>query len=190
MGGVTKLAKKVLVVSGHPDLKNDSLANKMILKEIKKLYPEVELDILSNLYPDYQINVTAEQEKLRRADVIVFQYPLYWYMTPSLMNKWIEKVFVHGFSHGSNGNALKDKVLIASLTTGAEAAYSAETGTTIDELLAPIRLTAKLTQLNFAGHVVTHGVSYSLRNDAEKAQEMIAKSQVHAKKLVEMIESL
>lgn len=112
-------------------------------------------------------------------------------MTPSLMNKWIEKVFVHGFSHGSNGNALKDKVLIASLTTGAgEAAYSAETDTTIDELLAPIRLTAKLTQLNFAGHVVTHGVSYSLRNDAEKAQEMIAKSQVHAKKLVEMIESL
>ena len=73
MGGVTKLAKKVLVVSGHPDLKNDSLANKMILKEIKKLYPEVELDILSNLYPDYQINVTAEQEKLHRADVIVFQ---------------------------------------------------------------------------------------------------------------------
>lgn len=80
---------------------------------------------------------------------------------------------------------------VVSLTTGAgEAAYSAETGTTIDELLAPIRLTAKLTQLNFAGHVVTHGVSYSLRNDAEKAQEMIAKSQVHAKKLVEMIESL
>ena len=84
------MSKKVLVVSGHPDLKNDSLANKMILKEIKKLYPEVELDILSNLYPDYQINVTAEQEKLHRADVIVFQYPLYWYMTPSLMNKWID----------------------------------------------------------------------------------------------------
>ena len=56
------MSKKVLVVSGHPDLKNDSLANKTILKEIKKLYPEVELDILSNLYPDYQINVTAEQE--------------------------------------------------------------------------------------------------------------------------------
>ena len=69
------MSKKVLVVSGHPDLKNDSLANKMILKEIKKLYPEVELDILSNLYPDYQINVTAEQGKIHRADVIVFQYP-------------------------------------------------------------------------------------------------------------------
>nr|WP_205396086.1 NAD(P)H-dependent oxidoreductase [Streptococcus lutetiensis] len=185
------MAKKVLVVSGHPDLKNDSLANKTILKEIKKLYPEVELDILSNLYPDYQIDVSAEQDKLRWADVIVFQYPLYWYMTPSLMNKWIEKVFVHGFSHGSNGNALKDKYLIASLTTGAgEAAYSAESGTTIEDLLAPIRLTAKLTQLNFVGHVVTHGVSYSLREDADKAQEMIVKSQAHAKKLVEMIESL
>lgn len=80
---------------------------------------------------------------------------------------------------------------MASLTTGAgEAAYSAEAGTTIDDLLAPIRLTAKLTQLNYAGHIVTHGVSYSLREDANKAQEMVAKSQEHAKKLVEMIESL
>ena len=175
------MAKNVLVVSGHPDLKNDSLANRTILKEIKKLYPEVELDILSNLYPDYQIDVAAEQDKLRWADVIVFQ----------LMNKWIEKVFVHGFSHGSNGNVLKDKYLIASLTTGTgEAAYSAGSGTTIEDLLAPIRLTAKLTQLNFVGYVVTHGVSYSLREDADKTQEMIEKSQAHAKKLVEMSESV
>lgn len=64
------MVKKVLVVSGHPDLKNDSLANKTILKEIKKLYPEVELDILSNLYPDYQIDVAAEQDKLRWADAL------------------------------------------------------------------------------------------------------------------------
>ncbi|TDE75305.1 flavodoxin family protein [Streptococcus vicugnae] len=185
------MSKKVLVVSGHPDLKKDSLANKTILKEVKKLYPEVELDILSNLYPDYQIDVAAEQDKLRWADVIVFQYPLYWYMTPSLMNKWIEKVFVHGFSHGSNGDALKGKVLIASLTTGAgEVAYSAEAGTTIEDLLAPIRLTAKLTQLNFVGHIVTHGVSYSLREDADKAQELVEKSQEHSQKLVEMIKSL
>lgn len=83
------MSKNNLIVSGHPDLKNGSLANKTILEEVKQLYPDVQLDILSNLYPDYQIDVAAEQDKLRKADVIVFQYPLYWYMTPSLMNKWI-----------------------------------------------------------------------------------------------------
>lgn len=112
-------------------------------------------------------------------------------MTPSLLNKWIERVFVHGFSHGSTGDALKGKYLVASLTTGAgEAAYSAEAGTTIDDLLAPIRLTAKLTQLNYAGHIVTHGVSYSLREDANKAQEMVVKSQEHAQKLVALVNGL
>lgn len=99
------MSKNILIVAGHPDLKNDSLANKTILEEVKKALPEVELDILSDLYPDYQIDVAAEQDKLREADVIIFQYPLYWYMTPSLLNKWIERVFVHGFSHGSTGDA-------------------------------------------------------------------------------------
>lgn len=185
------MSKNILIVAGHPDLKNDSLANKTILEEVKKALPEVELDILSDLYPDYQIDVAAEQDKLREADVIIFQYPLYWYMTPSLLNKWIERVFVHGFSHGSTGDALKGKYLVASLTTGAgEAAYSAEAGTTIDDLLAPIRLTAKLTQLNYAGHIITHGVSYSLREDANKAQEMVVKSQGHAQKLVALVNGL
>ncbi len=185
------MAKNILIVSGHPDLKNDSLANKTILEEVKKAYPDVVVDVLSDLYPDYQIDVAAEQEKLRWADVIVFQYPLYWYMTPSLLNKWIEKVFVHGFSHGATGDALKGKFLVASLTTGAaESAYSPASGTTIEDLLAPIRLTAKLTQLNYVGYVVTHGVSYSLRQDAEKAEEMVAKSQDHAKKLIELVKGL
>ena len=64
--------------------RNSFLVNKSILAEVKQALPEVELDILSDLYPDYQIDVAAEQEKLRQVDVIVFQYPLYWYAVPSL----------------------------------------------------------------------------------------------------------
>lgn len=78
--------------------------------------------------------------------------------------------------------------MIASLTTGAgEAAYQAESGTSIEDLLGPIRLTAKLTQLNYLGHIVTHDVSYSLRQDADKAQEILAKSKDHAKQLIALI---
>ena len=70
-------------------------------------------------------------------------------MTPSLLNKWIEKVFVHGFSHGSTGDALKGKHLVASLTTGAgEAAYSAELGTTIDDLFYHIAVIQNILSLH------------------------------------------
>lgn len=35
------------------------------------------------------------------------------------MNKWMEDTFEHGWSHGSTGDKLKSKKLIASFTAGA-----------------------------------------------------------------------
>lgn len=67
--------KKILIVSGHPDL-NDSFANKTILEEIHKLLPEAEIAYLDKLYPDFRIDVPKEQERLLHADIIVLQYPL------------------------------------------------------------------------------------------------------------------
>ena len=55
--------KNVLVVSGHTDL-NDSVVNKLVLEEVKKLIPEAEIDRLDELYPDFKIDVKAEQAKL------------------------------------------------------------------------------------------------------------------------------
>lgn len=76
--------KKILIVSGHPDL-NDSFANKTILEETKKLLPEAEFVYLDKFYPDFRIDTKAEQERLLRADIIVLQYPLFWYSAPSLL---------------------------------------------------------------------------------------------------------
>ena len=89
--------KKILIVSGHPDL-NDSFANKTILEETKHLLPKAEFAYLDKLYPDFHIDVKAEQERLLRADIIVLQYPLFWYSAPSLLHRWVEQTFTHGFS--------------------------------------------------------------------------------------------
>ena len=59
--------KKILIVSGHPDL-NDSFANKTILEETRNLLPEAEFVYLDKLYPDFRIDVQAEQERLLRAN--------------------------------------------------------------------------------------------------------------------------
>ncbi len=79
----------VLVVSGHPRTGDDSVANKTILEELASLLPGVKIDHLDELYPDYVFDVEAEQEKLRNADVIVLQYPLWW-----TMPKWLQKMRV------------------------------------------------------------------------------------------------
>lgn len=110
--------KKILIVSGHPDL-NDSFANKTILEETKELLPEAEFACLDKLYPDFRIDVQAEQERLLRADIIVLQYPLFWYSAPSLLHRWMEQTFTHGFSHGRTGDKLRSKQLVLSFTSGA-----------------------------------------------------------------------
>ena len=170
----------ILIVSGHTNL-NDSVANKKILEELSKKIPNAEIDYLSKLYPDYKINVEEEQNKLMKADIIVLQYPLFWYSMPSLLEKWMEEVFKHGFSHGSAGDKLKGKKIIVSLTTGApEEAYN-----NIDEFLNPIKASCKLCQMEYIGNVVTYGVSYQLRN--EKGKEIEDKAINHADRLIEMI---
>ena len=76
--------KNVLVISGHPNLKR-SYANITILDELQKLIPNVEIRKLDELYPDYKFDIEAEQSALLKADVIVFQFPTYWYSCPGIM---------------------------------------------------------------------------------------------------------
>ena len=172
--------KNILIVSGHTDL-NNSVANKKILEELSKKLPNAEIDYLSELYPDYKINIEEEQNKLLKADIIILQYPVFWYSMPSLLERWMEETFKHGFSHGATGDKLKDKKLIVSLTTGApEEAYDS-----IDNYLNPIKATCKLCNMEYIGKIVTYGVSYQIRND--KGKEIEEKAFNHANRLIEII---
>lgn len=72
-----------------------SVANKTILESLKDKLNNTEFDYLSDY--GFNLNVKKEQEKLLNADVIVFQFPVYWYNCPAVLRNWFEKVFEHGF---------------------------------------------------------------------------------------------
>lgn len=181
--------KNVLIISGHPDLRDDSFANKIILEDLATLLPEATFDDLGDLYPDYKIDVAAEQKKLVGADIIVLQFPIFWYSCPALLAKWMEDVFVRGFSHGSQGKALVGKKLVLSFTTGApESAYGA--AFPVDMLTGRFVQTAGLTGMIYEGYVYTGGVSYADRTDPARAADMTAVSHAHAKHLAEKIAAL
>lgn len=184
--------KNILVVSGHTKL-SDSVANKTILEELEKKFPKAEFDYLDRLYSSFDIDIANEQHKLLKADIIVLQFPVFWYTMPSLMSRWMEETFQHGFSHGSTGDKLHCKKLIASFTTGApEDMYHKEApmGYEIEEFLPPIKATCNLCGVEFVGFVYTGGVSYQSRNDKEKLDEMKKKSVYHANRVAELINSL
>jgi putative NADPH-quinone reductase len=98
-------------------------------------------------YPRFDIDVEREQQRLLEHDVILFQFPVFWYSTPSLLKEWQDLVLEHGFAYGTDGTALRGKIFFNALTAGGlEAAYQAEgyNHFTLRELLHPIEQTARL----------------------------------------------
>lgn len=183
--------KKVIIVSAH-DTVVDSVANKYILEDLKNKLPEAVFDDLDAQYANFEFDVKEEQKKLEEADIIVLQYPFYWYSMPGLLHRWMEQVFEHGWSHGRTGNALHGKTLIASFTTGApEVAYSHEgmMQFELDEYLAPFKSTCILTGMNWGGFVGTTGVSYSDRKPENEVATR-AKLNEHTDKLMAVIKAI
>jgi len=185
--------KNVVIICGHPDLKN-SLANKTILEKISAQCPQVEIRKLCELYPDYQFDIKAEQAALEKADIIIFQYPMHWYGLPGIFKLYIDKVMEHGWAYGSKGTALNGKSLIVSITTGApEAAYSAKgvMGHTVEEFSYQIKNFAAMCKLDFkklfyiGGMMCIPGVT----TDEQKAA-LIDKAEKQADNIVECIKSL
>ncbi|WP_293694969.1 NAD(P)H-dependent oxidoreductase [uncultured Agrococcus sp.] len=46
--------------------------------------------------------IANEQAKLRRADAVVVQFPLWWYGMPAILKGWFDRVLVNGFAFGTD----------------------------------------------------------------------------------------
>jgi len=185
--------KNVLVVCGHPDLKN-SVANKAILDEISARLPQSEIRKLDELYPTYQFDVKTEQAALEKADVVIFQYPMHWFGVPGLLKLYIDKVMEHGWAYGSKGTALAGKSFVVSLTTGApEIAYASEgvMGHTVEEFTCPIEKFAGMCKLDLKKIFYTCGILYVPGvTTAEQKAALVDKAKKHAENLVDFVKNL
>ncbi|USQ81413.1 NAD(P)H-dependent oxidoreductase [Ornithinimicrobium faecis] len=45
------------------------------------------------------VDVRREQDKLRAADLLVLQFPLWWYSMPAILKGWVDRVFEAGFAY-------------------------------------------------------------------------------------------
>lgn len=184
--------KSILIVSGEV-YTDEPGVNNMIIKKLKEKYPQAELDILGNLYPDYNIDIQKEQEKLLKADIIVLQSPIYWYSISSLARRWIEQAFSYGWAYGTGGEALKGKTAILGLTAGGSAEdYSAGEKGVIseEELLKPLSLIFRYCHMNELKPVFTPSV-YGAGSD-DPAMKAYAEdlAQKHTDQIASQIDSV
>lgn len=92
-----------LLVFAHP-YPDKSRANQTLLEAVRDL-KGLELRSLYDLYPNFDIDVPAEQEALTRAKVVIWQHPTYWYAPPGMFKHWFDKVLLRGWAYGE-GQAL------------------------------------------------------------------------------------
>jgi len=179
----SKGAKKALMILGHPDLES-SLANKTIVHELSNI-SNLEIRHLAKLYPDFNIDVESEQAALLASDIIILQYPFYWYNVTPILKQWIDKVLSYGFAYGGGGDKLKGKQLYLSFTTGGPAEAYKKGGYnnfTFEELSRPLEQTANLCQMHYKG-VISSSSMISFSPEDEKKQEIISKAKAQASKI-------
>ncbi len=147
---VSKSTRRILLLFAHPSL-DRSEANGPMVEAVRELEGITLVDLYAE-YPDFQIDIEQEQQRLLEHDVIVFQHPLYWYSTPAILKEWQDLVLEYGFAYGTNGTALHGKIFFNAITAGGiESAYRAEgiNHFTIRELLQPLEQMARLCGMTY-----------------------------------------
>ena len=179
-----------LIILAHPTFE-ESLANKTILNNLDtNNYNEIRN--IASLYPNYEIDVKAEQEALLNADTIILQFPFYWYSVPAILKKWLDDVFTYQFAYGSEGDKLKGKNFILSFTVGGPRDAYQEGGYNsfeIKDLIKPLEQTAHLSQMSYIEPIYTHSMIY-IPNVYNTQESVVNGALEHVKKLTKVLNEL
>jgi glutathione-regulated potassium-efflux system ancillary protein KefF len=146
------------MIAAHPRWR-DSRVNLQLMKAAKGM-PGVDVNDLYNTYPDYSIDVDAEQARLARADLLVLVHPIQWYSMPALQKLWLDEVLGFGWAYGKGGHALEGKDLwLVATTGGPEQSYHPTSYNRyfFDAFLPPYEQTAALCGMRFLPPLIFHG---------------------------------
>jgi len=121
----------VLIVYAHPSKKSYTFQVLQKLKscileqnwnlEISDLYAsnfqsdmseaEYEREGFAKLELPISPDVLAEQEKIEKADCIIFLYPVWWSDCPAKLKGWFDRVYSVGYAYGQTDNFPKMKTI-------------------------------------------------------------------------------
>jgi putative NADPH-quinone reductase len=158
----------VLLYYAHPGHKRSN-ANRKMFNASHRVDGISIVDLYAD-YPRFNVDIDIEQGRLLKHDVIIFQCPMFWYSTPSLVKEWIDLVLEHEFAYGVGGDKLQGKVMQLAVTTaGPQEAYS-RTGYQhypIRTFLTPLEQTARLCHMRFPAPYVLFGALRAKENQLE-----------------------
>jgi NAD(P)H dehydrogenase (quinone) len=119
------------------------------------------------------LDVRQEIEKLRRADRVVFHFPVWWFAPPAILKGWFDRVLAHGalhsVEHRFDAGHFRGKKALFCVTTGSnerESAFNGKEGD-IQMLLWPTAYTLRYLGFSVAVPEIVHGV-HGYHRDAKQ----------------------
>lgn len=151
---------EILVLAAHPQIQHSRVTRALMRRAAGVDAGRVEVRDLYALYPDYFIDIDAEQQALREARLVVWLHPVHWYSMPPLMKLWLDEVFAFGWAYGPGGRALAGKDLwLVSSTGGPLESYRPDGYNRyfFDAFLYPYEQTAALVGMRWLPPLALHG---------------------------------
>ena len=134
----------------------------------------------NNLPPD----VAVEIDKISKADVVVFHFPLWWFGVPAILKGWMDRVFVYGGMYTSSKRydrgVCRGKKALFCVTTGASAktcsykGYEGETQLILWSAMYPLRYLGFTVLQPF----IIHGVHSNREGEAQEAYQHFLSTQL------------
>jgi len=148
--------KKIAIQLVHPNY-GESRVNKALINAVENL-ENVTVYNLYEKYPNYKINVEEEQKILLENDVVLFQFPLYWLSSPSLLKEWLDSTLTYNFAFGEQ-YLLEGKKFAIATTAGSgtkEYHHEGSNKLPVEEFLNPFIGTASYTKMDYQDPFVTY----------------------------------
>jgi NAD(P)H dehydrogenase (quinone) len=126
-GAMRATAIETLTQLGHQvtvaDLFQSNFKSAADAADFETLYNEDFFDLqqeqaVATQRQSYSKDIAEQQALLAAADLVIMQFPLWWYSMPAPLKGYIDRVFSMGWAYGG-GQALAGKRVLVSTSTGA-----------------------------------------------------------------------
>jgi glutathione-regulated potassium-efflux system ancillary protein KefF len=146
----------ITLIYAHP-YPSRSRACAALLSEIEDV-PGLAVRSLYDLYPDFDIDVPAEQAALEASKLVVWLHPTYWYTTPGLMKHWFDEVLAKGWAYDGGTSLVGKDCLWVTTAGGSLADYAPEGshGHGFEAFVPVVEQTARFCGMNWLEPFVVH----------------------------------
>lgn len=133
-GAMFRTACEMLTTTGHEVMTSDlhemrfdpvsSRKNFTTVKDPHYFKPQME-EMHATAMNGFATEIVLEMQKVESCDLMIWQFPLWWFGLPAIFKGWVERVFamgrVYGYGHIYETGTFRGKRALLSLTTGGPA---------------------------------------------------------------------